>query len=212
MKKIALIVHADEYFRIALKAILRQMHGFTDIEERSRPGDIATMLKLHGQNFELITIDEDFISPDQVRKIWADKPSLKIVVIAHPGTASLGKEFLDARAMGYLSRKESARSLSTKIGFILRGETSISHFSAQDADTETDDRAAEIERRLEEYNLPPRQLDVWRLLTDGKPAKIIARDLDISEGTVKIHLKALYKNLGVANGKAAAALGAVVFK
>lgn len=209
MERIALVVHDDEYFRIVLKSILQSKYGFTKVDARSRPGDLATIIKLHGQNFDLVTVDERFISPGQVRNIWADKPSLKIAVIAHPGTQAQARDFLDARARGYISRKESVGSLSSKIGIILKGETSISRFSGNE--TDTSDRVAEIEQRLEDYNLPPRQIDVWRWLSKGKATKIIARELDISEGTVKIHLKALYKNLGVENGKAAAALGAKVF-
>lgn len=38
-----------------------------------------------------------------------------------------------------------------------------------------------------------------RLLSQGKPNKLIARDLGISEGTVKIHLAAIFRALDVRN-------------
>ena len=41
-------------------------------------------------------------------------------------------------------------------------------------------------------------------LTEGKSNKEIARDLDLSEPTVKLHVKTLYKKLGVANRTQAA--------
>ena len=40
---------------------------------------------------------------------------------------------------------------------------------------------------------------VMRLLSQGKPNKLIARDLGISEGTVKIHLAAIFRALNVRN-------------
>jgi DNA-binding NarL/FixJ family response regulator len=47
--------------------------------------------------------------------------------------------------------------------------------------------------------LTERQIDVMRLLSQGKPNKLIARDLGISEGTVKIHLAAIFRALTVRN-------------
>ena len=47
--------------------------------------------------------------------------------------------------------------------------------------------------------LTDRQMDVLRLLSQGKPNKVIARDLGISEGTVKIHLAAIFRALNVRN-------------
>jgi DNA-binding NarL/FixJ family response regulator len=47
--------------------------------------------------------------------------------------------------------------------------------------------------------LTERQIDVLQLLSKGKPNKVIARDLGISEGTVKIHLAAIFRALNVRN-------------
>lgn len=47
--------------------------------------------------------------------------------------------------------------------------------------------------------LTGRQIDVMVLLSQGKPNKLIARDLGISEGTVKIHLAAIFRALNVRN-------------
>ncbi len=47
--------------------------------------------------------------------------------------------------------------------------------------------------------LTERQIDVMRLLSQGKPNKLIARDLGISEGTVKFHLAAIFRALNVRN-------------
>src|SRR3546814_12063945 len=47
--------------------------------------------------------------------------------------------------------------------------------------------------------LTERQIEVLRLLSQGKPNKSIARDLNTSEGTVKIHLAAIFRALDVRN-------------
>jgi DNA-binding NarL/FixJ family response regulator len=56
--------------------------------------------------------------------------------------------------------------------------------------------------------LTPRQREVLELIVAGKSNKEIARALNLGEGTVKVHLAALFRNLGVNNRAAAAAAGA----
>jgi DNA-binding NarL/FixJ family response regulator len=57
-------------------------------------------------------------------------------------------------------------------------------------------------------SLTPRQRQVLQLLVSGKSNREIARSLKLGEGTVKIHMTALFRNLGVANRTAAAVAGA----
>lgn len=49
-----------------------------------------------------------------------------------------------------------------------------------------------------------RQQDVAALLAQGLPNKMIARQLGLHEGSVKVHLAAIYRRLGVANRTQAA--------
>jgi DNA-binding NarL/FixJ family response regulator len=50
-----------------------------------------------------------------------------------------------------------------------------------------------------EIGLTERQSQVLALLVQGKPNKLICRQLNLAEGTVKIHVTAILKALGVAN-------------
>ena len=52
--------------------------------------------------------------------------------------------------------------------------------------------------------LTPRELQVLKGLTEGKSNKEIARDLDITEPTIKLHVKTLYRKVGAANRTQAA--------
>jgi DNA-binding NarL/FixJ family response regulator len=45
-------------------------------------------------------------------------------------------------------------------------------------------------------DLTPRQRDVLRLLSEGKTNKLICRELDLSESTVKTHLASIFRRLG----------------
>jgi DNA-binding NarL/FixJ family response regulator len=50
-----------------------------------------------------------------------------------------------------------------------------------------------------DIGLTERQAQVLALLIQGKPNKLICRDLDLAEGTVKIHITAILKALKVSN-------------
>jgi len=56
------------------------------------------------------------------------------------------------------------------------------------------------------FRLTPRQKDVLYLVREGKSNKEIARRLDLSEGTVKIHCMSVFRTLGVSNRTQAAIL------
>ena len=56
-------------------------------------------------------------------------------------------------------------------------------------------------------SLTARQLDVLSLLCTGTPNKVIARDLGLSENTVRVHVAAIFAQLGV-NSRSAALLAA----
>jgi DNA-binding NarL/FixJ family response regulator len=45
--------------------------------------------------------------------------------------------------------------------------------------------------------LTPRQLEVLSLLCEGLPNKLICRQLNISAGTVKVHVSSILRELGV---------------
>ena len=49
-----------------------------------------------------------------------------------------------------------------------------------------------------------RQMDVLELVASGHSNKVIARQLGLSEHTIKIHLSAVFKTLGVSNRTEAA--------
>jgi DNA-binding NarL/FixJ family response regulator len=49
------------------------------------------------------------------------------------------------------------------------------------------------------FPLTPRQLEVLHRLKEGKPNKLIARDLKMTEATVKVHVRQILRKFGVAN-------------
>jgi DNA-binding NarL/FixJ family response regulator len=59
--------------------------------------------------------------------------------------------------------------------------------------------SAKPQRRSDGLDLTPRELSVIDLLREGKPNKLIARELDIEENTVKVHVRNILRKLNAAN-------------
>ena len=56
--------------------------------------------------------------------------------------------------------------------------------------------------------LTPRELEILQCIADGSSNKMIARELDITDGTVKLHVKAILRKLGM-RSRVEAAVSAV---
>jgi two-component system NarL family response regulator len=68
--------------------------------------------------------------------------------------------------------------------------------------------AEKLADRLPAEDLTPRELEVLRLLVQGKPNKLIGAELDITELTVKTHVKSLFRKLNVLSRTEAVAVAA----
>ena len=66
--------------------------------------------------------------------------------------------------------------------------------------------ASKLARRMSGAELTPRETEVLRLMAEGKSNKQIARDLFISEGTVKVHVNSILHKLGTRGRTEAVAL------
>jgi DNA-binding NarL/FixJ family response regulator len=95
-----------------------------------------------------------------------------------------------AGAQGYIAKTSTPDELLDAVRTVLNGGHSVT--------TDFAPLAPRIEGlRGEMLGLTHRQADVLRLLIQGKPNKLICRDLRLSEGTVKVHVSAILKALNV---------------
>jgi DNA-binding NarL/FixJ family response regulator len=208
MQKYAALVHDDEFFMLGMRHILQQNHDIYAAVFAPSLKSVAATIRHHSHKFQLLTVDKTLAGADDLKAVKSEFPHLRIVVIGDEGSQDDALAAISAGAHGYVFKKGGPMHVLFGIGNVLNSAIYI----PDGIDKAPENQPSPSDKTVEQYALPPRQVDVWRCLSRGMPTKLIARELDISEGTVKIHLKALYKNLSVPNGKAAAALGAVVFK
>jgi DNA-binding NarL/FixJ family response regulator len=135
----------------------------------------------------------------------ASLPGVPVLVLSGTEDSTRMRELLDLGVQGFIPKAYSPDVMLSAVRLVLSGGVYVppmmllegSATTAGDATTRADNTTT-LDERLRKL-LTERQIDVLRLLSLGKPNKVIARDLGISEGTVKIHLAAIFRALNVRN-------------
>lgn len=127
---------------------------------------------------------------EATRRIRADYPQLKVVILTSFSDQQGILEALDAGAIGYLMKDAEPDELFRGVRSAAAGESPLAPAAA----------SALIQARRrpgESPDLTDRETEVLGLLAEGLPNKLIARRLEISEKTVKTHLTSIYRRIGV---------------
>lgn len=170
-------------------------------------------------NFDLVLLDlqlGDASGFDVLEEFRSVYPALPVVVISASDRASDVIRSIDMGAMGFVPKRSSTEVLSQALRLVMSGGIYVPPMSLGSeppapAAPEVNSQAARLQQisqlataseyqmqaGLENLSLTPRQTDVLALLLQGKPNKIIARELGVSVETVKDHVAAVLKALGV---------------
>ncbi|WP_449429283.1 LuxR C-terminal-related transcriptional regulator [Rhodanobacter umsongensis] len=129
-------------------------------------------------------------------------PGVPVIVLSGSEDPALMKTLLALGVQGFIPKAYSPEVMLSAVRLVLCGGVYVPPMLLQDPDDANsmthDETTASMEERLRKL-LTERQVDVLRLLSQGKPNKVIAHNLGISEGTVKIHLAAIFRALKVRN-------------
>ena len=117
-------------------------------------------------------------------------PFLRIVALSASSEPAQITRVLAAGASAYVTKRAQAEDFATAV----RQSFEQSVFMRGNAHGSAGRSEAEKEARLTR-----RESEILRLVADGKPNQGIARDLWITEQTVKYHVSNIYRKLGVAN-------------
>jgi len=141
---------------------------------------------------------------DHVAQVRARYPELALVVLSGAEDGRQMKAVLDLGVRGYIPKAYSPDIMLSAVRLVLSGGVYVPpmllnpHAPPAQGMAVGEPHPASTLQTLRSL-LTERQVDVLRLLAMGKPNKSIARDLNISEGTVKIHLAAIFRALNVRN-------------
>jgi DNA-binding NarL/FixJ family response regulator len=180
--------------------------------------ELEQALATHGDSLDLALLDIAMPGTqgyEHVARLRAEAPGLPVIVLSGSEDGELMRALMDLGVLGFIPKAYSPDVMLSAIRLVLAGGLYIPPQLLASAQTQGwqpgagapqapgrdtgaphgDPHSLDGLRQL----LTERQVDVMRLLSQGKPNKLIARDLGISEGTVKIHLAAIFRALNVRN-------------
>lgn len=133
---------------------------------------------------------------DGLQRILALPSAPKVALISGNASRDVAEAALEAGAAGFVPKTLAAQSLINAIRFMAMGEK----YAPLEFMTAEDEKPS---HPLAE-KLTAREMQVLEGLTKGQSNKEIARDLDLAEPTIKLHVKTLYRKIDVHNRTQAA--------
>ena len=175
----------------ALESILPRI-GIEVRGKATSADETLTLLGLHEPDLLIVDLgDDDDVGAqtffDEARR---RAPFLRIIALSASSEPAQITRVLGAGASAYVTKRAQAEDFATAVrqyfeqSVFMRGNV---HGVAGRSEAE------------KEARLTRRESEILRLVADGKPNQGIARDLWITEQTVKYHVSNIYRKLGVAN-------------
>jgi DNA-binding NarL/FixJ family response regulator len=204
-----LIVDDHALVRRGLSYVVKE--GFPDAEVTEAESAAAALEHIqNGLKIDLALVDvrmPDLDGLELLRAIKADRPDLPVIMLSTYDNAPYVKRALADGASGYLLKDATPEDLSQAINVALSGSGNVlSPRVIQNLfeEHEASGRDHGSNGRRGEYNLTQREHDILALLAEGRANREIAGRLYLSEKTVKAHLAAIFRKLGVTNRTQAA--------
>ncbi|MGQ9369869.1 LuxR C-terminal-related transcriptional regulator [Azospirillum sp. ST 5-10] len=206
------VLIADDHllFRDGLRRLLSQFKENMAFHEAGTFDEVRTLCD--GElPFDLILLDlgmPGWTGFSDLGQIHARLPKALLVVVSGSERRSDLLEALENGAAGYIPKSSSAKVLMGALELVLNGGIYVPAQAIRgdlltSADAAPDDPLTATATGANDQ-LTPRQREVLTRLREGKSNKQIAHELGLTEGTVKVHVTAILRLLGVRNRTQAA--------
>lgn len=195
MAKRALIVDDHELMRDAMRRLVRDELGIEEVlEAETFEQALAHLTCVDSGDLVILDLRMPGLSgPEAVAALCDGFPQTKVAVISASEERTDILAALDAGARGYIPKSLSAIEIADALRSIMEGRMFLpAAFGRREPGV-----CRAPTRRSEGAPMTARQKQVLEELLKGQASKQIARTLCIAEGTVKIHLAAIYRALGV---------------
>jgi len=188
------ILVADDHpvFLDGLTALLSSILPKSIIHNASNLQQVKTQLSY--SQIDLLLLDRVMPGMDGMKVVptlLQQYPKLNICIISASDSNQHIREALESGAIGYIPKIYEPKKIIEALNRILSGSLFIPEeaWSIKPKHTDND---IDIE-------LSPRQLEILQAISQGQSNKSIARELNITEGTVKQHVSNIFKRVNVNN-------------
>lgn len=193
-----LLIDDHALFAQSLKFLLAEMDTRV---ECVAAGSIAEALALGG-DFDLVLLDLHLpgnVGFAGLRTILAALEGVPVALLSGEEKPQVIHAAIAEGAMGYVPKSSSPQVLMAAMHLILAGGAYLPPHVLAAAGSLPDTPAADADVRAKLGGLTERQREVLLKAVQGKPNKVIAREMSLAEGTVKAHLSTAFRVLEVNN-------------
>jgi DNA-binding NarL/FixJ family response regulator len=200
-----LIVDDHSMIRAGLAALLQQPH-FDAVVLLAKDARQGLEMVRADADIDLVLLDVILPDIDGITALAAfgkARPDLPVILLAASEDPAEVRRGLKAGAMGYVPKSSTPDTLMSAIRLVLSGQLYVPPVMLRpDAGSNGGIGVAD----KPSIPLTDRQIEVLRLLDRGLSNKEIGRELGVSERTVKAHMTAIFKSLGVSGRTEAIAM------
>ena len=202
-----LLVDDHALFREGMHHIVRQLDEKIDILDA---GSFSDAMAVAEKNPDLGLVLLDLRMPDShgvdaVSVFHASHPDIPLVVVSGTDYRSSIEHAMNSGAMGFISKASNSKDMLQALRIVLGGGIYLPPQLLQHALSGMDEgRKDGRSWRINKFGLTARQMDVLQHLARGLSNKDIAQAVGLAEGTVKIHVAAIFQALRVNNRNEAA--------
>ncbi|MFZ2301543.1 MAG: response regulator transcription factor [Gallionella sp.] len=199
-----LLVDDHALFRDGMRYVLQQLPEAVEILEA---GNFPDGLKIAMQHPELDLALLDLNMPGSegpisIRFFHQRYPHIPVVVVSGEEGRGYMEKVMDYGAMGFISKSSTTPVMLGALNLVLSGGIYVPPQMLRQHDVIAENKPDAADRRslhTNEYGLTRRQMQVLAHLATGLSNKEIAEATHLAEGTVKIHVAAVYQILRVSN-------------
>lgn len=198
-----LLVDDHALFREALRALLGRISPEVNVYEAATVQVAIDQCRV--TPIRMVLLDLGLAESDGIRTLDRFRdgaPEVPVVVLSGDQDAMRIREAIEHGAAGYIPKSHTSEQMIGALRFVVSGGVYLPPEVLQPTGRPA---PAGIGRFA---LLSPRQQQVARMLLQGQPNKAIARELSLSEGTVKAHVSAIYQIIGARNRVDAVTLAA----
>jgi DNA-binding NarL/FixJ family response regulator len=191
-----LLIENQTLVRVGIKTILEANSDFEIVAESANSAEGFELFKRLNPDITILSLRlPDVCAIDVLEDYFAENPRAKIIVLADSaGDAEISKA-LKRGANSYICKDVSEDELIKAIRAVNSGKKYIQP-----------EVAAILSENLFQEELTPTETRILQQIVTGKANKEIAYDFDVSENTIKTHVKNIFEKLGVSDRTSAATL------
>ena len=198
-----LLIDDHPLLRGGMRYLLRSLDADLEMDEANNAAQALELVA--ARSYDLVLLDLKMPGLNGMAALAALRaavPETPLAVLSAEDDPGVVRAAIEGGAMGFIPKSSTPEVLVQALRLVLAQGVYLPPAVLEAARSASSPATSSVEAGAAGNvlsGLTPRQMEVLRCVIKGKPNKAIARELQVSEGTVKAHLSAVFQALGAHN-------------